>query len=396
MKSTCFTLTRILILVLFVLIQCLTGIVTSFEDQVTNYTLSLKFYLRVEISAEGSYVKEVLGDLADLESVKLEFRYSAHVNVVLSEDLEVENCNLTITFEGITTTPSSGVLNQIVADSGSIECVNVRKEDQYQRILALPLLVKLYRGNITLIEIPEDIELRGIARLDIDLVMSKEEIIIEQNGLINYTRKHLYYEPLTGIVVYYFEFTKLQDSYESGIYEYMAFAELENYAEKLSNYVKGFRKTFVVLENPTAELTLLIIHPAGSNEPEVSVVNATNTTITISFNNTTRCFLQLGRIPPQLGIEVSGISESELKRYMSGEGIIIYTPLPVTCSQINISLSVPVRDEPVNEFPEKCLPPRRQRPAITDIAISISLVYFAILLSYVIINKLVNYFTRKK
>jgi len=396
MKSTCFTLTRILILVLFVLIQYLTGIVTSFEDQVTNYTLSLKFYLRVEISAEGSYVKEVLGDLADLESVKLEFRYSAHVNVVLSEDLEVENCNLTITFEGITTTPSSGVLNQIVADSGSIECVNVRKEDQYQRILALPLLVKLYRGNITLIEIPEDIELRGIARLDIDLVMSKEEIIIEQNGLINYTRKHLYYEPLTGIVVYYFEFTKLQDSYESGIYEYMAFAELENYAEKLSNYVKGFRKTFVVLENPTAELTLLIIHPAGSNEPEVSVVNATNTTITISFNNTTRCFLQLGRIPPQLGIEVSGISESELKRYMSGEGIIIYTPLPVTCSQINISLSVPVRDEPVNEFPEKCLPPRRQRPAITDIAISISLVYFAILLSYVIINKLVNYFTRKK
>jgi len=75
---------------------------------------------------------------------------------------------------------------------------------------------------------------------------------------------------------------------------------------------------------------------------------------------------------------------------------VIYTPVPATCSQINISLSVPIREEPVNEFPEKCLPPRKQRPATIDTAISISLVSLAILLSYVIINKLINHFIHKE
>jgi hypothetical protein len=375
------TLIATFLLAWLLLIELSSSVLVVLSEELTN-TLNLEYDGRVMLTIAGSYIERILGIPAgnSLREVNIGLEYSVLVNVTLNNYLELESCSLELVVREVTSTPTNEILDQVIRSVVNTTGIIVKdycKKISSRRVLTLPLLLELNHGQLRLREIPSSTEFVGIARLDIDLVVSVEEITIKRNKLLNSTWRHLYYEPLTGIPVYYSELTTYSNLREFESYTYFTYVELVEHANRLAHYVK---RTLGVYEIQ-----------ANSSMPEIE---ARGNTLVISFSNETRCFLLLGQIPLWVNVSISGISAT---RYELEDTILIYTPSPVRCLQVEITLSTLVREseESAKEFPEKCLPPRRLGPSTADLALSFTLVTLTVLLSYFVVAKLANYITRK-
>lgn len=378
------------------LIELSSSVLAALSEELTN-TLNLEYDGYVELTVAGSYIERILGIPAgsSLRDVNIRLKYSVLVNVTLNNYLEPESCSLELVVREATSTPTSEILDQVIRSVVNATGIIVKdycKKISPRRVLTLPLLLELNHGQLRLREIPNSTEFVGIARLDIDLVVSVEEITIKRNKLLNSTWRHLYYEPLTGIPVYYSELVIYSNLREFESYTYFTYVDLVEYSNRLAHYVKRTLGVYEIqADSSNIPLTLLIIHPANSS---MSKIEARGNTLVISFSNETRCFLLLGQIPLWVNVSISGISAT---RYELEDTILIYTSSPVRCLQVEITLSTSVREseESAKEFPEKCLPPRKLRPSTADLALSFTLVTLIALLSYFVVAKLANYITRE-
>jgi hypothetical protein len=381
-----------LVFTLLMLAPCLSIVESTSElYEQSNYVLNLIYEAGVSITIEGSFIRDVLGlDSTLLSFITITVPYTIYVDVTLSRHLKVESCNLTLTLDNIAITPSNSVLSEFIQNiTGlSISVENACESSLEHPFQALPLLVNISSGNITLEKIPTELYFTGILRLNIDIAVSKLESSVVTNELTNYTERVLQYEPLTGIPLYYSETKVYSDSQEPKRYTYNAYILLVNYANYFISYLARSTSSFEIQGNSTTSLvTVIIIYPAGNGELNISTVG---NNITISFSNSTRCFLEIGPIPSKLEAR----SNINLKYYMSNTGRVFYTPKPVNCSEISIYLSTPLQEVPVNDYPEIVLPPQRPNPSSMDILASFFIVFLAMLLSYLIIDKVVNFFTK--
>lgn len=390
----------LLVLLLFLLIKCFSGVIYSdLEVQKANYELNLVYEAYTWISAEGSYLEEILGlpDNSIVNSVIITVNYMVFINVTLNAYLEVENYSLLVLIKSITITPSNDITEQLKLRINSINgtevtiCTTCRSKILGEQVEALPLLLSIEKGTPVLKRIPERGVLIALTRLDIDLAVSRVEVRVEEIDFTNYTRKDLYYEPLTGIPVHYSEVLIYRSIYEYKSYTYMAYVTLLDYSRHFKNYINRRVADIIISNNSTTTpLTLLILYPIGFNLIDVNTIDHD---VIVVFNTSTRCFIQLGPLSPQLNITVNG---AMFKYYRTLEGLVAYTPTTMWCSLINISLPAPLEESKEQEFPEKGLPPQVAKPTITDIAFSLSLVFLMLLVSYIAIRKIVNYFVKSR
>ena len=388
-----------IILVLFMLITCFSGVVYSdLGVGEVNYELNLVYEASAWISAEGSYIEEILGLCSDntVSSVIVTVNYIVFVNVTLNVYLEVENYSLMVLLKSTTITPTNNITEQLklrissINETQAVACITCHSKVLGEQIQALPLLLSIEKGSPVLKRILERGALIALTRLDIDLAVSRVEIRVEENGFTNYTRKDLYYEPLTGIPVHYSEVLIYRSMYEYKSYTYMAYITLLDYSKHFKNYVNRRVADITISSNSTNTLlTLLILYPVNFNLTDVSTIDHS---VIVTFSTPTRCFIQMGPISPQLNVTVSG---TVFEYYRTLEELVAYTPISTWCSLINISFPAPLEESEKQEFPEKGIPPQAAKPTTTDIAISLSLVFLMLLVSYTIIRRLVDYLLRK-
>jgi len=394
-----YSVQRRIIFALFMLITCFSGAVYSdLGVREASYELNLVYEASAWISAEGSYLEEILGLHSNniISSVIVTVNYMVFVNVTLNVYLEVENYSLLVLLRSVTITPINDITEQLKLRISSINgtqavvCTTCHSRVLGGQIQALPLLLSIEKGMPVLRSVLERGVLIALTRLDIDLAVIRVEIRVEENGFTNYTRKDLYYEPLTGIPVHYSEVLIYRSIYEYKSYTYMAYITLLDYSKHFKSYVDRLVADVTISSNSTTiPLTLLILYPIGFNLTDVSTVEHS---VIVVFNTSTRCFIQLGPISPQLNVTVSGAT---FEYYRTLEGLVAYTPTSTWCLLINISFPAPLEKSGEQVFPEKGIPPQIAKPTTIDIALSLSLVFLMLLISYIIIRRVVDYLVKK-
>jgi hypothetical protein len=388
-------ITLLLLLVFMMLIQCISIIGSTSElNEQGNIALNLIYEALVALTVEGSLIEEILGLNPQLiNSITITVDYTVYVNITLNTYLEVEGCDLALNIESVSVASSSEIPSDFIQSIKNIEksTINVEnacntKDHPFQ---ALPLLVTFNRGNITIERTPEELYFEGLSRLDIDIAQSKLKTSVQTGETTNSTVKILNYEPLSGIPLLYSEITVYSNSLENKRYTYYAYIKLDlSSFSTIANYLARSVSQFEFQGSTTyPPISVIVLYPANSNIPDISTGGST---ITVSFSNFTRCFIQIGPIP--LDLEVN--SDITLKYYVIMSGRVFYTPKPVNCSQVNIHLSNPVKELPVNDHPELGLPPQRPPPSSTEIMGSFLVIFLAMVISYLIIDKLVNIFTK--
>jgi len=388
-------ITLLLLLVFMMLIQCISIIGSTSElNEQGNIALNLIYEAEVVLTVEGSLIEEILGlNPQIINSITIIVDYTVYVNITLNTYLEVEGCDLALNIERVSVAPSSEIPSDFIQSIKNIEksTINVEnacntKDHSFQ---ALPLLITFNRGNITIERTPEELYFKGLLRLDIDIAQSILETSVETGETTNLTVKILNYEPLSGIPLLYSETTVYSNSLENKKYTYYAYIKLDRSSfSTIADYLARSVSQFEFQGNTTyPPISVIVLYPANSIIPDISTVGST---ITVSFSNFTRCFIQIGPIPLELEVN----SDITLKYYVIMGGRVFYTPKPVNCSQVNIHLSNPVKQLPVNDHPELGLPPQRPPPSSTEIMGSFSVIFLAMVISYLIIDKLVNIFTK--
>jgi hypothetical protein len=387
-------ITLLLLLVFMMLIQCISIIGSTSElNEQGNIALNLIYEARVVLTVEGSLIEEILGlNPQIINSITITVDYTVYVNLTLNTYLEVEGCDLALNIERVSVAPSE-IPSDFIQSIKNIEksTINVEnacntKDHSFQ---ALPLLVTFNRGNITIERTPEELYFEGLLQFDIDIAQSTLETIVQTSETTNLTVKILNYEPLSGIPLLYSETTVYSNSLENKKYTYYAYIKLDRSSiSTIAYYLARSVSQFEFQGNTTyPPISVIVLYPANNI---ITNISTRGSTITVSFSNFTRCFIQIGPIP--LKLEVN--SDITLKYYVIMGGMVFYTPKPVNCSQVNIHLSNPVKQLPVSDRPKLGLPPQHPPPSSTEIMGSFLVIFLAMVISYLIIDKLVNIFTK--
>lgn len=294
--------------------------------------------------------------------VSMFVRYSIISDVVYDPGAGIYVNSLNFTITQVTVTPDC--LMEYLTELGVNETSYI-----YYNISDFYIDVSIERGNITLRPSRRTGVVVGIVRFDYDTIHVIDIDSYESVSLYRYSRYDLYYEPLTGIPVHY-DKTYTELSNKGSIYT-VQYATLLGKVELFRDIG---RKVYEVVydENRVNKSATLIILYHRQDERFEPLVKVINSSVFVSFDQPTPCFVQFGPMREQV------VGNIGLAYYNVTNGHVYFTPIVSRCSLLNLTIKTQVNYNvhvhEVMDFPEKGVPPNIPDPTISDFASSLVMI----------------------
>ncbi|MEL9908108.1 hypothetical protein [Desulfurococcus sp.] len=331
----------------------------------------------MELSLMGEFVKDVIG-LNISSPVSLSITYKVEENISFTRpELTPYACSIyidVVSVTGSTQLPEDWV-KKLGSWSNSIEL-------QGNECINPPLVLFIRNGEIALGNIYKTGTMTGITRLDVDTVhLVGGNPFLTLNHTIYSSFWSLYYEPLSGIAVYY---TQVYNNRSTGddAFFYSLTLMLNNYQDVFYDIVKREVIDLRPLNSSiTSSIILVYLSPLG-NSSSIPRINSTNNSITILFDEPTYCFIEAGPFDPMVNIS----SNIELSRYSTVNGLTIYYSMKTPCEILWFNLSNPMNTGGSPVESEKGVPPRYIQPGMDSIIFTIIAVSTVLYIVYSVIN----------
>ncbi|WP_157857607.1 hypothetical protein [Desulfurococcus amylolyticus] len=335
----------------------------------------------IELSLMGKSIKDVIG-LNISSPVSLSITYKVEENISFTHpELTPYACSIHIYIVSVTgsTQLPENWIKKLGSWSNSIEL-------QGDECINPPLVLFIRNGEIALDNISKTGTMTGITRLDVDTVhLVGGNPFLTLNHTIYSSFWSLYYEPLSGIVIYYTQVYNNR-SPEGDVFFYSLTLMLNNYQDIFYDIVKREVIDLRPLNSPTTPSIILVYLNSLGNSNDIPRINSTNNSITILFDEPTYCFIEAGPFDPLVNIS----SNIELFRYSTINGLTIYYSMKTPCKILWFNLSNPMNTGGSPVASEKGVPPKYIQPGMDSIIFTIMTVSAVLYIVYSVINWLIK------
>lgn len=337
---------------------------------------TLVYEALVDIVATGMPAREISGssEYSSL-SISIAYRIEEHVNMTLLE-LQPVSCIVEIKVLSVSASPAS--LTSILGNVSSQGNLRLEGEDCFNP----PLILSFRSGEATLEKPLRNGTVIGVVRLDVDAIHMVGGNPFPSMDQTNHTSFwSIYYEPLTTALVYY-TYTYSEKSPYGGSYFYSVTLSLINYRDAFGDLVSRSVMELRFL-NSTVNPSIIVVYPSlvalkGSHEGSM---------YTISFNESTRCFILVGPFDSS----VNFTSSISMLKYTSLNGLTVYYSVQKEpCDTIWFNITAPISNGKDVPGSEKGVPPSYSPPSIDAVVFTILVVSIILYTIYSVISWLVG------